>query len=389
MWLLPSSLYSAAPERCRLDLESQQTSELWVTVSGTPMRRPLSWRGWKTRRWIERLFGAAILPSWTPPHFSAWISSPPRRRASRTLSPELDAETPTIAATETETDLSLICYESSGKCGHVLCSLRTFRPGSQADIFSPSVSAYSTWVTESKDRSSWLRRMLARHTSGSESLYWPTPVANDDQKSPEAHLRMKTNMKGGPRTQPTSLNVVSKIWQTPTQPLGGRTSRSGDRKDELLLDSQEKQWATPRTQNQRDTKIDRGQCSLEEQIHTFQAQANAWPTESATDYKGATTCDPHRPPNGQRLDQFTFHSFRPDPKNTTDGATSSPSTRRLNPRFVEWLMQWPIGWTDCAAPATEWSRWWSLSRGQFYRLMSGNDAPKMPPDGLRSRFRRF
>ena len=33
---------------------------------------------------------------------------------------------------------------------------------------------------------------------------------------------------------------------------------------------------------------------------------------------------------------------------------------QLNPTWVEWLMGWPIGWTDCAASATaRFRRWWS------------------------------
>ena len=45
---------------------------------------------------------------------------------------------------------------------------------------------------------------------------WGTPVARDDQKSPEAHMRMKANMPGGPRSEPTSLTVQAKMWPTPT-----------------------------------------------------------------------------------------------------------------------------------------------------------------------------
>jgi hypothetical protein len=51
---------------------------------------------------------------------------------------------------------------------------------------------------------------------------WPTPCANDDNKTPEAHLAMKQRM-GGNRTQITSLQVMAQMtdaarlatWATP------------------------------------------------------------------------------------------------------------------------------------------------------------------------------
>jgi hypothetical protein len=46
---------------------------------------------------------------------------------------------------------------------------------------------------------------------------WPTPCAQEDGKSPEAHLAMKARMKGGPRYTVTSLNVAAKLWPTPTE----------------------------------------------------------------------------------------------------------------------------------------------------------------------------
>ena len=33
----------------------------------------------------------------------------------------------------------------------------------------------------------------------------------------------------------------------------------------------------------------------------------------------------------------------------------------LNPTWVEWLMGWPLGWTDCAALATDKFRQWLRS----------------------------
>jgi hypothetical protein len=36
---------------------------------------------------------------------------------------------------------------------------------------------------------------------------------------------------------------------------------------------------------------------------------------------------------------------------------------QLNPTWVEWLMGWPLGWTDCAASATDKFRQWLNSHG--------------------------
>lgn len=44
--------------------------------------------------------------------------------------------------------------------------------------------------------------------------------------------------------------------------------------------------------------------------------------------------------------------------------------RRLNPRFVEYLMGWPIGWTSSAKVETASSLWWQAMRGELSRLVS-------------------
>lgn len=43
--------------------------------------------------------------------------------------------------------------------------------------------------------------------------------------------------------------------------------------------------------------------------------------------------------------------------------------RRLNPTFVELLMRWPIGWTDCGCSATGLTQW--LPRMRSYVWMLG------------------
>lgn len=56
--------------------------ELWVTSSGTPMRRPSSWRGWKTRPWRRLLSGMTLSSSTAKRGVGRWISSLPDSRAS-------------------------------------------------------------------------------------------------------------------------------------------------------------------------------------------------------------------------------------------------------------------------------------------------------------------
>ncbi len=52
------------------------------------------------------------------------------------------------------------------------------------------------------------------------------------------------------------------------------------------------------------------------------------------------------------------------------GARSSPSDLTFNPSFSDWMMGWPIGWTDPRQPATGWSAWLRHMRGRLSELRS-------------------
>ena len=125
---------------------------------------------------------------------------------------------------------------------------------------------------------------------------WPTPVSQDDNKSPEAHMAMKRRMKGGPRKKITSLNVMVKavergIWPTPSASDGmGGPGCSG-----------------------RD-----GGANLRTAVQSF-------PTPAARDYRS-----PNK--NGNMADQLP---------NVVGGS--------LNADWVELLMGFPRGWTDLGA----------------------------------------
>lgn len=65
-----------------------------------------------------------------------------------------------------------------------------------------------------------------------------------------------------------------------------------------------------------------------------------------------------------------FHCFPQGQKNSTGGEKSLSKDRTLNHLFVEYLMGWTIGWTDCERAVTEWSRWWRRMRTELLRLLS-------------------
>jgi len=79
---------------------------------------------------------------------------------------------------------------------------------------------------------------------------------------------------------------------------------------------------------------------------------------------------------GQARDVCT----RLDPPTSPDGPTSSPERRSLNPRFVEWLMGWPPGWTNFACSETAFIRWRARMRSELMRLGLPREAPPVQRD---------
>ena len=65
---------------------------------------------------------------------------------------------------------------------------------------------------------------------------------------------------------------------------------------------------------------------------------------------------------------FSFPSSRPLHLSLNAGHRSSPGDLTFNPNFSDWIMGWPIGWTDPTQPVTAWSAWLQRMRGELSKM---------------------
>ncbi|WP_024324326.1 hypothetical protein [Sinorhizobium medicae] len=66
--------------------------------------------------------------------------------------------------------------------------------------------------------------------------------------------------------------------------------------------------------------------------------------------------------------RFSFPYTRPLHLTLNAGPRSSINDLTFNPNFSDWIMGWPIGWTDPTQPVTGWSVWLRRMRGELSRL---------------------
>jgi hypothetical protein len=142
---------------------------------------------------------------------------------------------------------------------------------------------------------------------------WPTPMVSDVERGSGTYMRGNPTLKG-----------AAHGWATPTtrdwKDTGAAVER-GDVPENALLGRQVARWPTPTSMDSR-------------------SSGSAGYATTETHSAGVTLTD--RAVRGLR-----------GPTTATDGASTSTAGRVLNPRFVEALMGWPIGWTDCASWETE------------------------------------
>jgi hypothetical protein len=304
---------------------------LFVTSSGKASLRPPSWRGWKTRPWIAHLCGTTLPPSTVARGVERWISywadTPAPLSASR-------------AGARGSTIPAIYGHTSPGSSASVDpngCFWKT-SPIISTSVIARSEKSWKAWATAL--RKDCLRRQkLARRTSDSGCLFWPTPNVARGGNPPEILIRK-----------------------------GNHYVRPSGKKAHLGLDQAARMWPTPMASD--GCKPSAGNRKSADLTHV----AAMWPTPAARDAKGANS-RAHVEVNGtgrRHMDQlanYAVHSL-PARKIARDGETTCDQRRSLNPAFVEALMGWPIAWTGFGSVATAWSHWLQRMRSEFLRLGS-------------------
>jgi len=365
VWLyIPSTMSNCAPDQECLEKESASRTmvnyEPWLTLSGKPARRPLSWRGWMTRPWIKRLSGMMLSDSQTKDSLNTFASSilsssQAATHASHSLSPVQDLAKRMSAIYGLPLMRSL-----ARRCQNSVFS-RTCPDMFQSDLPPSSGISESEATALRRDYSARLRLAQAMSDCGCSSL--------ESWRTPEASIADK----GGPNQRDSNgaphLTMQTAHWQTPKTPSGGNSSRVGERKGELLLKGQAENWPTPQSRDDKNPRKKMMSDGGWDRNRNLGDMTPNWPTPKSRGFKGESQRGTAAPMDAL-ANAVNYHSLPPD-QQTDDGMKSSQPSRRLNPQFVEWLMGWPVGWTrtDCALPETELSRWRRLMRSSLWWLV--------------------
>ena len=172
---------------------------------------------------------------------------------------------------------------------------------------------------------------------------WPTPVTNDDNKTPEAHLRMKQRMgerdgSGANRTAITSLQVMAQVagWPSPTV---GNADGS--------------QMAKDASSTGRRPDGSKATVSLP-QVASF----SGWPTTTTTrDHKDGAECLNVETNALLGREVWKLNHDQPmrlcsDGRLLTGSSAGMESGGRLAPEHSRWLMRLPAEWDACAPTET-------------------------------------
>ncbi len=406
MWIyIPSEFYPSVQELAAssLDLSSQsQLLEQSVMSRSKPLRAKSWLAAWKKKDWMQRLFGRILKPSMANLGAAKWIASLADIPASRLVLLERNSA-------QTTQDISgQILKDSSQKLSHQSASLKMSPTIYELDL-KKSQMTYDKWVI--KLRQACLQRQkLARLTREKDYSSWPTVIVSDHLCNPtETPQRWKERaqekkMEGINLHKPLRI-VAQETWPTVV---------SADASMGAIISSNDtyKKTSTGRLRKINKNGKD-GSLGLARTVKMMDSQKQNWPTVRTSSANGASSKEVEAGNPKQRLEVMITNW--PTPRAQEPGSTSenygkglkntaqnwaTPTTRdwkdscnanvpvnsllgrqapqimkdgtesqiTLNPRFTEWLMGWPVGWTEFELAETEWCLWLQRMRGELSRM---------------------
>ena len=315
MWIyLPSECLVSAPE----SKESVSGLESLDEYSALNISQSVTWRTkrmrvqywqsrWKRGDYIQRLFGPTLLRSQKllTASVAKWILSLPVTRASLSVQ-QGEEKAP----------------EMSGTFGRIFCELsrQSILPGFSAKTFpdtSPLDSmkwseAFTVWTTRLRQESTQ-RLNLVRRISGNGCSSWPMP-----RNSPQEARTTKTTPSQEKGEHGRYLSAEAGAWATPAA----------------------RDWKSDNPEQSPDHAPPLGRQVLKGIGPASQKNSGQqWQTPRGSDgEKGG--------PN---------QALKGKPALASQAAVEN---RRLNPQFVEWLQNFPIGWSDVdATELIDWQYW--------------------------------
>lgn len=312
----------------------------WVMSSGTPSLRPLSWRGWRTRAWIERLSGTILRPSTASRGVERWISSLRASRVSHSPQPVSNEESMTSAGSGRTSPASSGTWIQESFFWRTCLDSCATGCESCGRIFDAWVSGFG--------QASSRRQKLVRRTGGSGSSSWPTATEGDSKASGSRALP-GTRAHTGTNLTDAVGSWARGMYPTPSAQAYGSSQNEGQVKHKrpsagtMSLETWARRRGIPVSSHSSEET-----SPVPSQHHGgMKTSENTYPTPTANNDKGAQ----QRPTSARRG------------RRLQDGPGTGMA---LNPQFVEWLMGLPIGWTGCAFSATEWSLWLRRMRSELW-----------------------
>lgn len=202
-----------------------------------------------------------------------------------------------------------------------------------------------------RNGSVYARPTWAPHTSGQESLFWPTATAHDgrrpgsdDSSTMGGNLKREADNWQTPRAQEAtdcprerlrkspSVSSQAAIWQTPA--TDSFRSRGGDRVDEMGLDQQSRNWATPRTEDGESAgNHPKGMDSLT-------GQTKFWTTPAASEARLGYQRRPEGMKSQQNQQSLSTESMT---RKTPHGMSGTDHTGKVGSggEFHKQVMNWP------------------------------------------------